>query len=195
VPENTETVSTFKLTLVSLVIAHLQHITYVHRQLEVNVKLSTAWFIRPLGVSVPTCHSTYTARQMACWQQIHVIFMVLQTTMLQKSHMQFTQPAYTLPIDTAMGILCYSHLHALTINKSSNICTLWYTIYDIYQLNCWWRQFHTSMHIRTCLTIFHSTNYLHLLFLSDRYTWHFNDIFTFTWTHCTSLLSDMRLLF
>ena len=41
-PENTETVSTFKLTLVSLVIAHLQHITYVHRQLEVNVKLSTA---------------------------------------------------------------------------------------------------------------------------------------------------------
>jgi len=41
VAENTETVSTFKHILVSMVTAHLQHITYVHRQFEVNVKLST----------------------------------------------------------------------------------------------------------------------------------------------------------
>jgi len=54
---------------VSLVITHLQHITYVHTQFEVNVKLSTVWFIRPRAVSVPTCHSTYTARQMANCQQ------------------------------------------------------------------------------------------------------------------------------
>jgi len=85
-------------------------------------------------------------------------------------------------------------MHALTINKSSNICTLWYISYDIYQLNCSWRQFHTSTHIKTCLTIFNSTNYLHLLILSDRYKWHFSDIFTFTWTHCTSLTRHAALI-